>query len=90
MNQTTDEAFGTYVKPILLTRGAWKSRTNLEQDEERVLLRERLLAFLEDTPRTLWKQMRDLHGLSRPLENPTGAHSRPFYLISVAPGTGFS
>lgn len=47
--QTTERAFDTYVEEILLTRGSWKSGSNVEWDKERALFPAQVFAFLRDT-----------------------------------------
>lgn len=61
MNQTTERAFETYVEEIL-KHGGWQSGSNVHWDKERALFPEQAFAFIADTQRKLWAEMRTLHG----------------------------
>ncbi len=59
--QTTERAFETYVEEILLTRGGWKSGSNVEWDKERALFPAQVFAFIHDTQPKLWAEMKTQH-----------------------------
>jgi type I restriction enzyme R subunit len=59
--QTTEKAFETYVEEILLSRGGWKSGSNVEWDKERALFPAQVFAFIQDTQSKLWQEMKDQH-----------------------------
>jgi type I restriction enzyme R subunit len=61
MSQTNERAFETYVEQILLTRGGWKSGSNVEWDKERALFPAQVFAFIQDTQPKLWAEMKTLH-----------------------------
>lgn len=61
MSQTTEKAFETSVKEILLTRGGWKSGSVAEWDTERALFPAQVFAFIRDTQPKLWAEMMALH-----------------------------
>ena len=61
MSQTNERAFETYVEEILLTRGGWKSGSNVEWDKERALFPSQVFAFIQATQEKLWEEMKTLH-----------------------------
>jgi type I restriction enzyme, R subunit len=60
--QTTERAFESYVEIILHEQAGWHAGRLEEWDVERALFPAQLFAFLQDTQRKLWDEMRTLHG----------------------------
>ena len=58
---TTETAFETYVVEILLTRGGWKSGSNVEWDREQRLFPAQVFAFIAEPK--LWAETAKLDAL---------------------------
>ena len=63
MTQTTEKAFEGAVEVEMLAQGGWEPGDLAEWDLERALFPARALAFIEDTQKKLWDEMRVLHGV---------------------------
>jgi type I restriction enzyme, R subunit len=66
-NQTNERAFETYAEEILLSKGGWTSGSNAEWDKARAIFPAYVCAFIEETQRELWKDLRAMHAAA--LEN---------------------
>ncbi|MDD5461506.1 MAG: hypothetical protein PHG00_07715 [Methylococcales bacterium] len=66
MSQTTEKAFESYVKQMLLAKG-WQAGSVKDWDKDRALFPAQITDFIAATQKPLWGSMRVQHGAN--LEN---------------------
>ena len=62
MTQVTEKSFESAVEAGMLAQGGWEAGNLAEWDLDRALFPARALAFIENTQKKLWGEMRALHG----------------------------
>jgi type I restriction enzyme R subunit len=62
MAQTTEKAFETHAREILLEQGGWKQGSNAGWNKDLALFPDDVVAFIGATQPKLWGSMQEMHG----------------------------